>query len=164
MAFVFWLLARDGHDEHGDLYGSGHRSVTPYVHGKKRVALLKSGLTSVSEDSIAYVVFYSSKPRQLHSDPGPNRWHQDNLIYCIGSRYLGEANDVFNGMEVVTPCRPATSLACATRYRVVGSLGTVVAWLPRVVKPPRTIVIHCKWDAGLRCSVAILQSPAHTSC
>jgi hypothetical protein len=55
------------------------------------------------------------------------------MIYCIGSRCLGEANDVFNCMEVVMSCRSTTSLACATRRRVVGSLGTVAARLPRVV-------------------------------
>jgi hypothetical protein len=79
--------------------------------------------------------------------------------YSIGSCRLGEANDVFNGIEVVTSCRLATSLACAVRHLIVRSLGTVAARLPRVVEPPRIVVTHCERAAGLRCTVVILQSP-----
>jgi hypothetical protein len=81
------------------------------------------------------------------------------LIYCIGSCRLGEANRVFNGMEVVTSCRPAASLACATWHWVVGPLDTIAARLPRVAEPPHTVAIHHEWAAGLRYTVAILQSP-----
>jgi hypothetical protein len=41
-----WLLVRDGHGEHSGLRGSGHQSITPYVHGR-RVVLLKHDLTRV---------------------------------------------------------------------------------------------------------------------
>jgi hypothetical protein len=75
------------------------------------------------------------------------------------SRCLGEANDAFNAMEVVSSCRLTTSLACAAQRRVVGSLDTIVARLPRVVEPPRTVAIHCEWAAGLHYTVAVLQSP-----
>jgi hypothetical protein len=34
-------LAMDEHGEHQDLRGLGHRSVTPYVHRRMRVVLLK---------------------------------------------------------------------------------------------------------------------------
>jgi hypothetical protein len=33
-ALVSWLLAMDKHGGHGDLRGSGHQSVIPYVHGR----------------------------------------------------------------------------------------------------------------------------------
>jgi hypothetical protein len=36
-ALVSWLLAWDGHGEHSGLCGSGHRSVTPYVHGRREL-------------------------------------------------------------------------------------------------------------------------------
>jgi hypothetical protein len=36
-ASVFWLLAQDGHSEHSDLRGSDHRSVTPYVNGRREL-------------------------------------------------------------------------------------------------------------------------------
>jgi hypothetical protein len=111
------------------------------------------------EDSIACVAFYSSKAWQLHCDPGLDRWPWDNLVDYIGSRCLGEANDVFNGMGTVTYCRLTMSLACTTRHWVVGSLGTIAARLPRVVEPSRTVAIHCEWAAGLHCTVTVLQSP-----
>jgi hypothetical protein len=112
-----------------------------------------------SEDSIACVAFYSSKPWQLHCGLGPNRWPRDNLIYYIGSHYLGEANDVFNDMESITSCRPTTSLACAARRRVVGSLGTITTRLPRVVEPPCIVAIHREWVVDLRCTITVLQPP-----
>jgi hypothetical protein len=152
-AFISWLLARDGHSEHSCLRGSSRRSVTPYIH-RRRELYYSSWLCPCvpeSENSIACVAFYCSKPQQLHRGPRPDRWPRDNLIYCIGSHCLGEAHDVFNGIEVIMPCRLATSLACAAR-------------LPRVVEPPRTIAIHCKWAAGLHCTVTVLQSPAHMTC
>jgi hypothetical protein len=40
------LLVRDGHGEHTGLRGSGHWSITPYVH-RRRVVLLKHDLTRV---------------------------------------------------------------------------------------------------------------------
>jgi hypothetical protein len=33
-ALVSWSLAMDEHGGHGDLCGSGRRSVIPYVHGR----------------------------------------------------------------------------------------------------------------------------------
>jgi hypothetical protein len=36
-ALASWLLARDGHGEHSDLRGSGHWSITPYVHGRREL-------------------------------------------------------------------------------------------------------------------------------
>jgi hypothetical protein len=36
-ALVSWLLARDGHGEHSGLRGSGHQSVTPYVHERREL-------------------------------------------------------------------------------------------------------------------------------
>jgi hypothetical protein len=78
--------------------------------------------------------------------------------YSIGPYRLGEVNDVFNGMDAVTSCRLATSLTCATRRWVVGSLSIVVTWLPRVVEPLRTVATHCERAAGLRCVGAVLQS------
>jgi hypothetical protein len=112
-----------------------------------------------SADSNACVAFYSSMSQQLHCDPGPDKWPRDDVIYCIGVCRLREANDVYNGMEVVTSCRPATSLACTAWRQVVGSLGTVAAQLSRVVESPRTVAIHREWAAGLRCTVTVLQSP-----
>jgi hypothetical protein len=60
-------------------------------------------------------------------------------------------------MDVIMSCRLATLLACATRRRVVGSLGTVAARLPRVVEALRTVATHCERAAGSRCSGAVLQ-------
>jgi hypothetical protein len=37
MDLVTWLLAKDEHGEHKDLYGSGHRSVIPYVHRRREL-------------------------------------------------------------------------------------------------------------------------------
>jgi hypothetical protein len=37
MALVTWLLAKDKHGEHRDLYGSGHRSVIPYVYRRREL-------------------------------------------------------------------------------------------------------------------------------
>jgi hypothetical protein len=110
-------------------------------------------------ESVACVAFYNSKPRPLRYGPGPDMWPQDNLIYCIGSRCLGETNDVLNGMKVDTSCRPAMSLTCTARCQAVGSLGTVAVWLPRVVEPPCIVAIHYEWAMGPRCTVAVLQSP-----
>jgi hypothetical protein len=36
-ALVSWLLAQDGHSEHSGLRGSGRRSVTPYIHGRREL-------------------------------------------------------------------------------------------------------------------------------
>jgi hypothetical protein len=62
-------------------------------------------------------------------------------------------------MEAVTSCHLAMSLTCIVWRRVVGSLGTVAARLPRVIEPPRTVVTHCERAVGLRCTVTVLQSP-----
>jgi hypothetical protein len=83
-------------------------------------------------------------------------WLRNNLIYCIRSCCIVEANDVFNGMEAVTSCHPATLLACTTRRRVVGSLGTVAAQLPRVLEPLCTVAIHRERAAGLHYTVVVL--------
>jgi hypothetical protein len=56
----------------------------------------------------------------------------DNSVYCIGSYRLEETNDVFNGMEAITSCHPATLLACVARHWVVGSLSIV----PHCSDPP----------------------------
>jgi hypothetical protein len=61
-------------------------------------------------------------------------------------------------MEIVTSCHATTSLAYAAWHRVVGSFRTVAAQLPRVVEPPCTVAVHREWVAGLRCTVAVLQS------
>jgi hypothetical protein len=56
------------------------------------------------------------------------------------------------------PSRLATSLACPARHRVVRSLDTVAARLPRVVEPLRTVATYCVRAAGLCCAGAVLQS------
>jgi hypothetical protein len=64
---------------HEDLYGSGHRSAIPYVHGRCCIvvcvwALFRAELNLY--DSIVYPTFYSSRSWQLHCDLGPDRWPQ----------------------------------------------------------------------------------------
>jgi hypothetical protein len=84
--------------------------------------------------------------------------------YSIGPYPLGEANDVFNSVEVVASCRPATLHAYPARHRVVGSLDTIVALLHRAVEPPCTVATRREWAAGRHYTVAVMQPPVHTSC
>jgi hypothetical protein len=53
--------------------------------------------------------------------------------------------------------RHVARMHSVARRRVVRSLNTVAARLPKVVEPPRTMATHCEWAAGLRCTVAVLQ-------
>jgi hypothetical protein len=79
---------------------------------------------------------------------------------CVLGRYLsGVANDVFNGMEVITSYRLAMLRAFAARRRVVGPPSTVVVHREWVVGRCYTVAAYCEWPADRRYPVVVLQTP-----
>jgi hypothetical protein len=81
--------------------------------------------------------------------------------YVLGRYLLDIANDVFNGMEVVTYCRLTTLRACVAWRWVVGPSDTVAVHREWATDWRYTIATYCEWPVDRRCPIAVLQTPCY---
>jgi hypothetical protein len=77
-------------------------------------------------------------------------------LYTIGHYWLGVANDVFNGVEIVLSSYRATSRPCVAWHRAIVSLGTAVVLPYCAVESLGIVVMHHEWLIGRRCTIAVL--------
>jgi hypothetical protein len=77
-------------------------------------------------------------------------------LYTIGHYWLGVANDVFNGVEIVLSYYRATSRPCVAWHQAVVSPGAVAVLLHYAVESMCFVVTHHEWLTCRHCNVVVL--------